>query len=89
LLLMADLAQIQNDVLHRLAARQPVIFHHADTPMALAFLPAIRAAQEHVHQQSAGCSPSWKSGQVFTRAYFELPVLAALGTFSRLGGKGG
>src|ERR1035437_7661772 len=51
LLLVVDLAQIQNRPLHRLVAGQSPILHDAEVAVILAVLLAVGAAQKHGKQQ--------------------------------------
>src|SRR3984885_13668849 len=53
LLLVVNLAQIQNCALCRLPTRQPPVFHHTEVAMILAVLLAVGAAQKHLQQQNA------------------------------------
>src|SRR5262249_23509705 len=77
LLLIVDLAEIENRALGGLAAGQTPRLDHAEVPMILAVLVPVCAAQKHRSAAACQRSISWKRGKVFTQAVFAVTALKA------------
>src|SRR5579872_5227459 len=70
LLLIVDLAEIENGALRGLAPGQPPVLDHAEIPMILAVLVPVCAAQKHRSAAACQRSISQKRGKVFTWPIF-------------------
>src|SRR5215831_13518298 len=83
LLLVVDLAQVQNRPLHGLTASQPMILDDAEVAVVLAILSSVGAAQEHGKQQNARVLSERKEGRSSLSGFPRTRVGAkGLGTYA-------
>src|SRR5215467_5145059 len=83
LLLVVDLAQVQNRPLHGLTASQPMILDDAEVAVVLAILSSVGAEQEHGKQQNARVLSERKEGRSSLSGFPRTRVVAkGLGTYA-------